>query len=105
MLEGLGQSLDALGKDQQRLTAREKAMRVFGHSHYLATLGEERRDEGDRLRPLFDHRAHQARRVRLEKDRDRDDQTIEWDLARMVRHDEHPARWDVLDARNDGAEI
>ena len=71
LVERLRDAARSLGEDEQRLALLEEARRVLGHADDLTDAREEERDEGERLRPLLDHRADDPRRLDVHEHRRR----------------------------------
>jgi hypothetical protein len=78
---------------------------VVRNPNDLAEARDERRDKGQCLHPLLDHRAHQPRRIRIEEEGQRQDQRIYRDLPGVVGDQQGPTRRHILDAVNLRSEV
>ena len=105
LVERLRDAARALREDEQRLVVLEQALGVLRHADHLPDAREEQRDERQRLRPLLDHRAHEARRLDIHEERRADERGVDRDLAGVVRDEQDAAGGHVLLAEDLGAEV
>ena len=89
LVERLRDAAHPSGKTRSASPCSSRRVRVLGDAHDLPDAREEERDEGQRLRPLLDHRADEARRLGVHEHRGADERAVDRDLARVVRDEEH----------------
>ncbi len=105
LVERLRDAARAFGKHEERFVLLEEAPRVLRDADDLADAREEKRHERERLRPLLDHRADEARWLDVHEHRRADERAVDRNLPRVIRDQENASRGDGLGAEHLAPEI